>query len=81
MEKTEEQIAKDRAAVEAMRNAKANMETTLRRIALLESTLGSLIERHKATKKYIGADCYVYEGKKTVHSHIDEAVTAAQAAL
>lgn len=73
-EKTEEQIAKDRAAVEAMRNAKANMDTALGRIADLERALSEAALHIKRIKDYVPAAAYSYGGQKTLHNDMDEMI-------
>ena len=73
-DKTEEQVAKDKAAVEAMRNAKANMDTTLKRIETLENALGRAINDLKRAKQDISPNVYCYpadNNRQTVHSRID----------
>lgn len=84
VEKTEEQIARDKAAVEAMRNAKSNMDTALSRIAALESALAYARDNLVRTKGYIGAANYTYPSSgnaKTVHATIDDMVAHATKAL
>jgi len=73
-EKTEEQIAKDRAAVEAMRNAKANMDTALGRISDLERALGAAVQHIKRFKNYVPAVAYAYSSQNTLHNEMDEAI-------
>lgn len=58
IEKTDEQIAKDKAAVEAMKNAKSNMDAALQRIALLESRLRSVQEQCRHIGKAFGDSAY-----------------------
>lgn len=60
MEKTEEQIAKERAAVDAMRNAKASMTGALERIATLELALDSARRSIGLLKGYISPMVYQY---------------------
>jgi len=74
MDKTEEQIAKERAAVEAMKNAKANMDGALQRIATLERALGTAREGLIKAKSYIPADAYGYRSEKTRRDEIDEII-------
>lgn len=80
-EKTEEQIARERAAVDAMRNAKANMDAALARIASLEEGLKTA--RHDLTrvKDYVGRSAYVYGGQQTAHDSIDDMIARATKAL
>lgn len=84
MEKTEEQIAKERAAVDAMRNAKANMEAGIARVSTLEFALRSLVAAHRGLKDYVGKGAYAYPSNSsnvTVHSRIDESCASAEKAL
>jgi hypothetical protein len=60
MEKTEEQIARDRAAVEAMRNAKSNMGAALDRIDTLERALRLASGNISSLKSYIAPGAYTY---------------------
>lgn len=80
-EKTEEQIAKEKAAVDAMRNARANMDAALCRIVTLEHALRAARDNLGRTKTFIGPGVYVYEGRQTVHAAIDEMVARASKAL
>lgn len=59
-EKTEEQIERERAAVEAMRNAKANMTASLDRIATLETALKAAKTHILALKGHVGPGSYTY---------------------
>lgn len=73
-EKTEEQIAKEKAAVEAMRNAKSNMDTALTRISDLERSLTYAADCLSKARAFISANVYLYptNGQSlSVHSHID----------
>ena len=82
-EKTEEQIAKEKAAVEAMRNARANMDAALSRIVTLESALSAARDDLTRTKQYIGAGAYTYgdNNRQTVHAYIDTMIVRASKAL
>lgn len=82
-EKTEEQIAKERAAVEAMRSAKANMTAALDRISTLEFALKGAVSALSRCKSYVGASCYAYPtgAAQTCHADIDKAIADAQAKL
>ena len=75
-QKSDEQIAKEKAAVEAMKNAKANMDAALARISDLEYALHQSIEWIKRFKGYTPSAAYTYGGQKTIHAEIDEAVAA-----
>jgi hypothetical protein len=60
MEKTEDQIARERASVDAMRNAKANMTTVLARVETLEQALSSAKGTIGALKGFIAPGAYTY---------------------
>jgi hypothetical protein len=81
---TEEKIARDKAAVDAMRNAKSNMDAALARIATLEQALSYARDNLGRTKQYIGASNYVWSSsseRQTVHDAIDTMVAHATKAL
>lgn len=82
-DKTEEQIAREKAAVDAMKNAKSNMGTALERIATLESALAGAIAALSWTKKHVGQDSYIYATSPMVRAHdfIDEKIAQARKAL
>lgn len=83
-EKTEEQLVKERDAVEAMRNAKANMSSALDRIQTLESALKLTIDNLGRARNYISSSVYTYpvSGKnELVHTQIDLWIAAARAKL
>lgn len=60
MEKTEEQIGRERAAVEAMKSAKSNMTMALERIATLERALSAAQSSISTLKSYIAPSAYTY---------------------
>lgn len=80
-EKTEEQIAKDKAAVEAMKNAKSNMDAALSRISTLEYELGVARGEMTKFKSFVPKDGYVYGGQKSMHDVMDAAIARATKAL
>lgn len=83
-EATEEKIARDKAAVDAMRNAKSNMDAALARITTLEQALAYARDNLVRTKQYIGAPNYTYPASGnavTVHASIDAMVAHATKAL
>ncbi len=57
-EKTEEQIAKERTAVLAMKNAQANMSAALDRISTLERALSSASHTMSQLKGFIAPHAY-----------------------
>lgn len=79
-EKSEEQIANERAAVDAMRNAKANMTAALDRISTLEKALTSAQYSLSNIKQYIANGAYTYPSDssraKKCHDVVDDAVAA-----
>lgn len=83
-DKSELQIAKEREAVDAMRNAKANMGAVLDRVGTLELALKAALDGLKRAKAYIAPTVYAYPvaGKvETVHTEIERCINAAQAKL
>lgn len=60
MEKTEEQIAKERAAVDAMKSAKSNMTLALERISTLEAAMRQANNVISSLKSYIAPGAYTY---------------------
>jgi hypothetical protein len=78
-DKTEEKIAQERAAVEAMRNAKSNMAATLARIETLERALESAKQSIARLKGYIAPCVYTYPvsgNSRTCTSEADDAIAA-----
>ena len=83
-DKTEEQIAADKAALDAMRNARAHMDTALNRVATLERALIDAREALRGAKKFISDEVYRYpvgSERQSCHAWIDEAVCRATKAL
>ena len=60
MEKTEDQIARERASVEAMKNAKSNMATVLDCVATLERALSNASGAMSTPKGFIAPGAYTY---------------------
>lgn len=78
-DKTEEQIARERAAIDAMKNAKSNMTVALDRIATLESALRNASGTIGTLSRYIGPDCYTYPNgsdRRTCKSVADDAIAS-----
>ncbi len=73
-DKTEEQMDKERAAVDAMRNAKSNMASALGRIETLEKALDRARLEMTEIKKYIPEGAYTYRGEKRCRSLVEDAV-------
>lgn len=84
-EKNDEQIARDKAAIEAMKNAKSNMAVALDRIALLERTLTSAISYLKFAKGDISPSVYCYpsenQRQRTVHARIEDQIASLEKVL
>lgn len=85
IDKTEDQIAKDKEAVRAMTGAKAAMEASLRRIEMLEAVLKSVREqaKHLSTAHGPGISLRTYnpregnyrnETAETLFSQLDETI-------
>ena len=85
MEKIEQQAAAQKAAIEAMKNAKSNMAVALDRISLLERTLTSAIGALRQAKDDVSPKvyCYPLDGQRhrTVHERIDSFIAEASKAL
>lgn len=60
MEKTEQQIEKEKRAVAAMANAKSNMTAALDRIKTLETALRNASVTISTLKGYIAPNVYTY---------------------
>lgn len=60
MDKTDDQIARERASVEAMKNAKANMATVLARVETLERALDCAKGTMSTLKGFIAPSAYTY---------------------
>lgn len=71
----EQKVAKEKAAIDAMKNAKSNMATAISRIETLEMALQSARDRLSKTKGYIGPDCYAWSAngsQRRVHEVIND---------
>lgn len=83
--KSEEQIAKEREAVAAMKNAQANMGKALDRIATLEGALRGAIDALGRARGYISPAVYTYPNNasrdETCHAAIDRWIADARAKL
>lgn len=66
-DKTEEQIAKEKAAVDAMRNAKGNMETALARISTLEIKLRGASQFISGLKDHVGPMSITMQGDNRLY--------------
>lgn len=78
---TEEDIARQKAAIDAMGNAKKHMSVALDRIAFLETALKNAADALARMKQFIGSGCYPYESRKTLHQVIDDEVAEARRKL
>lgn len=82
--KTEEQIAKEKASVDAMKNAKSNMDAAISRIPSLELALDRAMNDLRRAKGDIGANVYCYPSggaAKKVHERIDDEIAALRKVL
>ena len=80
-EEAEAERQREKDAVISMRNAKANMELSLARIATLERALRNAIAAIKYGKSMISPNTYTYPGNReqtTVHARIDQHIADAQ---
>jgi multidrug resistance efflux pump len=76
-DKTEDKLAQERAAVEAMRNAKSNMASALARVETLESTLRNAQASISRLKGYIAPNVYTYPvsgNSKACTTEADDAI-------
>lgn len=76
IEKTEEQIAREKASVDAMKNAKSNMDAAISRISTLESALSQSRQRIEAFKKFVPVGAYGYRSETSLHDQMNEAMAA-----
>jgi hypothetical protein len=80
-DKSEEQISRERAAVEAMKGAKSNMATVLERIVSLERALDNARDALSRIKPFIAPGTYQYASGSTGNNikcadAVDNAVAA-----
>ncbi len=80
-DKSKEVIAKEKAAIDAMRNAKANMATALERIETLERGIGALILSANIAKKRLLDGAYDYKGDRSWRTELQRATNKAQELL
>lgn len=83
-DKTEEQIAKEKASVDAMKNAKSNMDAAISRISSLELALGRAVNDLIRAKNNISPNVYCYPSGGTpmlVHQRIDAEIAALRKVL
>ena len=76
-DKTEEQLARERAAVASMSSAKANMENALNRIQSLEAALRSASRSITTLKGFIAPQVYTYSvngNSRTCTAVADDAI-------
>lgn len=82
--KTEEQIAKEKASVAAMKNAKANMDAAISRISSLELALDRAINDLRRAQGDIGVNVYCYPSggtAKKVHERINDEIASLRRVL
>lgn len=75
-DKTEDQIAKEKSAVDSMKNAKANMATAIDRIETLETMLRAAKSELRSMKNYVGQSAVSSSAgdRMTVHQVIDHTI-------
>jgi hypothetical protein len=77
-ETPEDKAARDKAAIEAMRNAKSNMSSALDRVSILERALSDAISALRTAKEDISPKVYTYpfssSERQTVHARIDASI-------
>lgn len=83
MEKTDDQIAREREAVASMKGAQANMKASLDRILSLEYALSNAVSALRQMKHYTPTGLYISHGAggATVGQYIDEALAKANKVL
>lgn len=67
-DKTDDQIAKEKAAVEAMRNARSNMAAVLDRVSTLEKALRDAAGQLDEAAKQM-PNAYAYESRHTLKEY------------
>jgi hypothetical protein len=72
MEKTEEQITKEKEAVTKVIGAKSAMEAALRRIETLENALLRACEAGTNAAKYLPDNAYEYRGETSIRASFKE---------
>lgn len=80
-EKTEEQIAREKAATDSLRNAQSNIRHSLDRIDTLEQAIRVALNHMNQHVRFVGSEAYVYEGKKSHQQIVREHIAALNAAL
>lgn len=80
-DKTDEQVAKEKAAVDAMRNARGNMATVLDRVGSLEGALRDAVTQLEAAAKHMPIDAYRYESRQTLKEFYNEQAAKARKVL
>lgn len=83
MEKTDDQIAREREAVASMKGAQANMKASLDRIQSLEYALSGAVAALRQMKHYSPVGLYISSGSSpsTVGQYIDAALEKANKVL
>ena len=86
MEKSDDQIAREKEAVASMKGAQANMKAALDRIQTLESALAAAAYALRQMKHYTPTGLYINTGSSqaspmTVGGYVDASVASANKAL
>ena len=79
-DKTDEQVAKEKAAVDAMRNARGNMATVLDRVGSLEAALRDAAGQLDEAAKHM-PNAYRYESRQTLKEYYGEQAIKARKVL
>jgi hypothetical protein len=80
-DKTEEMLAKEKAAVDAMRNAQANMSNAIKRIETLERAFISFISNAEVALKHIPESGYLYRSETTCRDSFKTDIAKAKSFL
>lgn len=83
MEKSDDQIAREREAVASMKGAQSNMKAALDRVQSLEYALSQAVSALRQMKHYTPVGLYISNGQSasTVGQYIDEALAKANKVL
>ena len=80
-EKTEEQIAKEREATEAMKNAKSNMDRVLARVETLTRVLQQAKNDLALVKDWVPQSAYGWRSDTPRHTEINNMIANIQKVL
>lgn len=80
-DKTEDQIAREREAIEAMKNARANMDRALARNETLQYALNAAKSDLQRVKGWLPVDSYLYESRISQRGAVDDMIAKIQKVL